>query len=193
MKRSLSIILTVAVFASVIAGAVAFSTLKLLGSRSAASKEVVSRSSKPSPTIVGTDHPVAVNPPVQLAARPKSNAPNPRATPVPQSSVLVENASGHPSAAPSNKASRQKAESLSDNTSRDETESPAEIVREKAEQARERAESLRARVEELYQAHRISETAYKQGQAEYQHELAKYEGLIARLRDGDNGTGTSNE
>lgn len=193
MKRSLSIILSGAVFTSVIAGAVAFSTLKLLESRSAASKEVVSTSSKASPTIVGTDHPVPVNPPVQLAARPKSKAPNPRATPVPQASALVENASGHPSASPSNKASRQEAESLSDNTSRDEAESPAEIVREKAEQARERAESLRARVEELYQAHRISETAYKQGQAEYQHELAKYEDLIARLRDANNGTGTSNE
>jgi len=193
MKRSLSIILSGAVFTSVIAGAVAFSTLKLLESRSAASKEIVSTNSKASPTIVGTDHPVPANSPRQLAARPKAKASNPPATPVPQASALVQNASGHQSALPSDNTSRHDAESLSDNASRDEADSPAEIVREKAEQARERAENLRARVEELYQTHRISETAYKQGQAEYQHELAKYEDQMAKLRGATIGTGATNE
>ena len=197
MKRPLSIALSATVFTSVIAGALTLSTLKLMQPKSASStaspQAVVSANSKPSPTIVGTDHPVPVNPPVQLAARPRSKAPNPRATPIPQASALVENASGHPSASPSNKASRQEAESLSDNASRDEADSPAEIVREKAEQARERAENLRARVEELYQAHRISETAYKQGQAEYQHALAKYEDQMARLRGTNTEMGTTND
>lgn len=198
MNRPLSIALSATVFTSVIAGALTLSTLKLMQPKSASStaaspQAVVSANSKAPPTIVGTDHPVPVNPPLQLAASPKSKAPNPRATPVPRASALVENASGHPSVSPSNNAFGQEAESLSDNASRYEAESPAEIVREKAEQARERAESLRARVEELYQAHRISETAYKQGQAEYQHELAKYEDQIAKLHGATTGTGATND
>ncbi|MBV8483791.1 MAG: hypothetical protein JO077_13115 [Verrucomicrobia bacterium] len=199
MKRPFSIVLSVAVFTSVIAGALTFSTLKLMQPKSASStaaaptKEVVSASSKASPTIVGTDHPVPVNPPLRLAASPKSKASNPRATPVTPDSALVENASGHQSASPSTNDSRHEAESLADNASSREADSPAEIVREKAEQARERAEDLRARVEELYQAHRISETAYKQGQAEYQHALAKYEDQIAKLRGATIGTGATND
>jgi hypothetical protein len=199
MKRPFSIVLSGVLFTSVIAGAVTFSTLKLLQSKSATStaagppKEVVSTSSKASPMIVGTDHPVPVSPPLQLAASPKLNVSKPPPTPVPQASALVENASRHQPESPSDNPSRHGAESLADNASRYETESPAELVRERAEQARESAERLRARVEDLYQAHRISETAYKQGQAEYQHQLAKYEDQIARLRAGTNGTGATNE
>ena len=175
-------------FTSVIAGALTFSTLKLMQPKSASStaaspQAVVSANSKASPTIVGTDHPVPVTPPLQLAASPKFKAANPRATPVPRASALVENTSGHPSASPSN-TSRREAESLADSASRYEAESPAELVRGRAEQARENAERLRERVEDLYQSHRISETAYKQGQAEYQHALAKYEDQIAKLHGG---------
>jgi len=198
MNRPLRIVLSATVFTSVIAGALTLSALKLMqrkGASSAAAspQALVSANSKASPTIVGTDHPVPVNPPLQLAASPRSKAPNARATPVPRASALVENASGHPSPSPSNNAFGHEAESLSDNASRDEAESPAEIVREKAEQAREKAENLRARVEELYQAHRISETAYKQGQAEYQHALAKYEDQMARLRGTNAEMGTTND
>jgi hypothetical protein len=197
MNRPLSIVLSAVVFTSVIAGALTLSTLKLMQPKSASStagspQAVVSANSKASPTIVGTDHPVPANPPMQLAASPKSKAPNPRATPVPRASALVENASGHPSV-PSDNTSRREAELLTDNASRSEAESPAELVRERAEQARERAENLRGRVEELYQAHRISETAYKQGQAEYQHELAKYEDQMAKLRSATTGTGAAND
>ena len=199
MKKPLSIVLSGVVFTSVIAAAVTFSMLKLLESKSAIStaatppKEVVSTSSKASPTIVGTDHPVPVSPPLQLAASPKPDASNPPATPVPRASALAENASRHQAESPSDNTSRHEPESLADNASRDEAESPAELVRERAEQARESAERIRARVEDLYQAHRISETAYKQGQAEYQHALAKYEDQIAKLRGATNGTGATNE
>ena len=197
MNRPLSIVLSAAVFTSVIAGALTLSTLKLMQPKSASStaapQGLVSANAKASPTIVGTDHPVPVNPPLQLAASPKSKAPNPRATPVPSASALVENASGHLSASPFNNAFGHEAESVADNASRYEAESPAEIVREKAEQARESAERIRSRVEDLYQAHRISETAYKQGQAEYQHALAKYEDQIAKLRTATTGTGAAND
>jgi type IV secretory pathway VirB10-like protein len=203
MNRPLSLAIAAAVFTSVIAGALTLSTLKLMQPKSASStaaspQALVSANSKVSPTIVGTDHPVPVNPPQQLAASPKSKAPNPRVTPVPRASALVENASDHPSASPStaspsNNTSRREAESLADNASRDEAESPAEVVREKAEQARESAERIRSHVEDLYQAHRISETAYKQGQVEYQHALAKYEDQIAKLRTATDGTGAANE
>jgi hypothetical protein len=198
MNRPLTIVLSAAVFTSVIAGALTLSALKLMQRKGASStaaspQALVSANSKASPTIVGTDHPVPVNPPLQLAASPRSKPPNARATPVPRASALVENASGHPFASPSNNAFGHETESLSDNASRYEAESPAEIVREKAEQAREKAENLRARVEKLYQAHRISETAYKQGQAEYQHELAKYEDQMAKLRGATTGTGSAND
>ena len=197
MNRPLRIVLSAAVFTSVIAGALTLSALKLMQPKGASStaaspQALVSANSKASPTIVGTDHPVPVNPPLQLAASPRSKAPNARATPVPRASALGENVASHPSASPSN-TSRHEAESLADNASRDEAESPTELVRERAEQARESAERLRERVENLYQAHRISETAYKQGQAEYQHALAKYEDQIARLRTSTDGTGATNE
>ena len=203
MNRPLRIVLSAAVFTSVIAGALTLSALKLMQPKGASSmaaspQALVSANSKAPPAIVGTDIPVPVNPPLQLAASPKSKAPNPRATPVPRASALVENASGHPSASPStaspsNNTSRREAESVADNASRDEAESPAELVRERAEQARESAERIRSRVEDLYQAHRISETAYKQGQAEYQHALAKYEDQIAKLRTATTGTGAAND
>jgi type IV secretory pathway VirB10-like protein len=199
MKRPLSIILSSAVFTSVIAGAVAFSTLKLMqpkggiSNAAAPAKEVVSTNSKASPTIVGTDHPVPVTPPLQLAASPRPKAPNRPAIPVPQASALGENASHHQAESPSNNTSRHQAESLADNSYSREPESPAELVRERAEEARESAEHLRERVEGLYQAHRISETAYRQGQAEYQHALAKYEDQIAKLRGATTGTGATND
>jgi hypothetical protein len=179
MKRSLSIAFLGALFTSVIAGALTLSMLKLMPSKSAlpsatagvAPQKVVSASStaSPSPAMVGTDHPVPVNSPPQLAASPKYKALDLRAIPVPQASALAEN------------------------DSHSEAESPSELVREKAELAREKAERLRARVEDLYQAHRISMAAYKQGQAEYHHELAKYENQIAKLRDATNETGPANE
>jgi hypothetical protein len=199
MKRPLSIILSSAVFTSVIAGAITFSTLKLMQPKGATStaaapaKEVVSTSSKASPAMVGTDHPVPVTPPLQLAASPKPKASNRPATPVPQASAVVENASRQQAESPSDNISRHPAESLADNSYSREPESPAELVRERAEEARESAERLRARVEGLYQAHRISETAYKQGQAEYQHALAKYEDQIAKLRGTTNATGATND
>jgi hypothetical protein len=199
MKRPLSIILSGILFTSVIAGAVTFSMLKLTQPKSVSStaaappKEVVSASSKAPPTVVGTDHPVPVNSPLQLAASPRPNAPNPPATPVPQASAIVENVSRHRAQSPSHNASHHEIASLSDNGSRYEAESPAEVVRERAEQARERAERLRARVEDLYQSHRITEAAYKQGQAEYQNELAKYEDQIAKLHGSTDATGMSNE
>jgi hypothetical protein len=199
MKRPLSIVLSSAVFTSVIAGAITFSTLKLMqpkgpiSNAAAPAKEVVSTSSKASPTIIGTDHPVPVTSPLQLAASPKPKAFNWPATPDPQASALVENASQHQAESPSANTSRHQAESLADNSGSSETESPAELVRERAEQARQNAERLRARVEDLYQAHRISETAYKQGQAEYQHALAKYEDQIAKLRGPTTGTGATND
>ena len=187
MKRPLSIVLSAAVFTSVIAGALTLSTLKLMQPKTAASttaappQEVVSASSKTSPAIVGTDHPVPVSPPQQVAASPKLKPFNPPATPLPRASALVDNVSRHD------------AESVSDNVSGQETESPAELSREKAEQSRESAERLRARVEDLYQSHRISETAYKQGQAQYQQELAKYEDQIAKLRSATSSTGATND
>ena len=217
MKRPFSIVLSAAVFTSVIAGALTLSTLKLMrpkipsSTATAPSKEVVSAGSKPAPAIVGTDHPVPVNSPLRLAADPrpsdrtfldksearstnsKSNAPNPPTVPVPQAPTLVENASRHQAESPSDNASRHEVQSLSDNDSRGQAESPAELVREHAEQAREKAERLRARVEDLYQSRRISEAAYKQGQAEYQRELAEYEDRIAKLRGPNTGTGATND
>ena len=193
MKRSFSIVLSAAVFTSVIAGALTLSTLKLMQSKSASSTAAAPTKEVASSTMIGTDHPVPVNPPLRLAASPKSNRANPPGTPVPRASALVENVSRHQAQSLSQDSSRHDAESLADNASSREADSPVELVREKAEQARERAERLRARVEDLYQSHRISETAYKQGQAAYQQELAKYEDQIAKLHGSTNGTGASND
>ena len=198
MKRPLSIIISGAVFISVIAEALTLSMVKLMQPKSAPStaaapsQEIVSAGSKPSPTIVGTDHPVPVSPALQPLATAEL-APNPPATPVPQASALVENTPDHQVESPSDNASRHQTEPLADNSSSREAESPAEIAREKAEQDREKAERLRARIEALYQSRRISEAAYKQGQAEYQHELAEYENRITKLRSAATGTGAANE
>jgi hypothetical protein len=172
MKRLLSLVLSGAVFTSVIAGALSLSMLRLLQSKnpvSTAVQALVSASSATPPTIVGTDHPVPANPQPHLAASPKIKAAEPPAAPTPQPSALADN--GYSS----------------------EPESPVELVREKAELSREKAERLRARVEDLYQSHRISIAAYKQGQAEYRHELANYENQIAQLRGAMTGTGAANE
>ena len=210
MKRPLSIIFAGVVFTAVIVAALALSMQKLMQPKSPSSmaaappKEVVSGNAKASPTIVGTDHPVSVSPPQQLADTPNPwarirlaqgtlNAPNPPLTPVPQASALVENASHHQAESPSDNAARHQTESLVGNSTSGEAESPAELVREKAEQAREEAERLSARVESLYQSRQISEAAYKQGQAEYQHKLAEYEDRIAKLRGATTSTGAANE
>jgi len=177
MKRSLSIVFSGVVFTSVIAGALTISMLKLMPSKSAGStagevpQAVVSSIStaSPSPAIVGTDHPVPVTPPLQVAASPKPKTPNPPSTPASQVSAVAGNDSHY------------------------EAESPSELTRQKAEQAREKAERMRARVEDLYQEHRISEAAYKQGQAEYQRELAQYGNQIARYHSTTAGTGAANE
>ena len=187
MKRSLSIAFLGALFTSVIAGALTLSTLRLLKSKNvlstatvgAALQKVISTSSaaSPSPTIVGTDHPVPVNSPQQLAVVPKYKAPNPPATPYKAPNLPA--------------TSTPQRLAVAENDSQNEAESPSELVRENAERARERAEQLRARIEDLYQAHQISVAAYKQGQAEYQRELANYENQIAKLRS--TGTGAANE
>jgi hypothetical protein len=189
MKRSLSIAFLGVLFTSVIAGALTLSTLKLLQSKNllswatagAALQKVVSTSSaaSTSPTIVGTDRPVPVNSPQQLAAIPKYKAPNPAETPY-KAPNPPATSTPQPSA-------------VAENDSQNEADSPSELVREQAERAREKAEQLRARIEDLYQAHRISVAAYKQGQAEYQHELANYENQIAKLRSTSTGTGADNE
>ena len=144
MKRPLSIILSGAVFTAVIVAALALSMQKLMQPKSASStaaaprQEVASGSSKTSPTIVGTDHPVPVSPPPQVAATPnpstrtrlaqgKLNAPNQPATPVPQDSALVENDSRHQAESPFDDASQRQAASQSDNASSREAESPAEL------------------------------------------------------------------
>jgi hypothetical protein len=144
-------------------------------------KKVVSASlaASPSPTIVGTDHPVPVNSPQQLADISKYKAPNPPATPY--------KATNPPS------TSTPQPSAVAETDSQDEAETQSELVREKAEHAREKAEQLRARIEDLYQAHRISVAAYKQGQAEYLHELANYENQIAKLRSASTGTGAADE
>ena len=168
MKRSLGIVLLGVLFASVIAGALTLS-LKLLQSKNASPPPIAAASFSPSPTIVGTDHPVPAKSPEQSAANSRRKAFNPPMTPIPHASAVAES------------------------DSQKEAASPAKLVREKAEQMRERAEQLRARVEDLYQAHRISAEAYKQGQAEYQHALASYEDQIAKLRGASSGTGAANE
>jgi hypothetical protein len=178
MKRLLSLVLSGAVFTSVIAGALSLSMLRLLQSKnpvSSAVQALVSASSTTPPTIVGTDHPVPANPQPRLEASPKVRVAEPPAAPNPQPSALAEN------------------DFASENDSGSEPKSPVELVREKAELSREKAERLRARVEDLYQSHRISIAAYKQGQAEYRQELANYENQIAQLRGAMTGTGAANE
>ncbi|MFY9986682.1 MAG: hypothetical protein WAK31_18100 [Chthoniobacterales bacterium] len=178
MKRLLSLVLSGAVFTSVIAGALSLSMLRLLQSENPVSPAVqalVSASSTTPPTIVGTDHPVPATPQPHLAASPKVRVAEPPAAPNPQPSALAEN------------------DFASANDSGSETKSPVELVREKAELSREKAERLRARVEDLYQSHRISIAAYKQGQAEYRQELANYENQIAQLCGAMTGAGAANE
>jgi type IV secretory pathway VirB10-like protein len=175
MKRSLRIIVAVAVFTSVIAGALTLSTLMLLQSKSAKPmsgappKGLVSAGPKNSPEMVGTERPVPVNPTPAETAAPKRKAPNPVKTAPPQSPNLVEN------------------------DSEQGAETPQEFVREKAEEERQNAERMRARVEELYQRRQISGEAYRKGQAEYQEELAKYEHQIAKYHNATTGTGAANE
>ncbi|HEX4200794.1 MAG TPA: hypothetical protein VHY59_04695, partial [Chthoniobacterales bacterium] len=127
---------------------------------------VVSAGLAASPEIVGTDHPISVNPTPELAPTPKHKVSN-SLTPSPQTSNLAENDS--------------------------QPQPSREFVRAKAEQTRKQAERLRAHVEGLYQRHRISEADYKKGQAEYQHKLTAYEDLIAKYHSAMTGTGATNE
>jgi hypothetical protein len=186
VKRSLSIVVLTALFTTVVAGALTFSVMKLLPSKTAlptatakaTDQKVLLDSSTVSPSaeIVGIEHPVPISSPAQLATSPERSAlaatskhktPNPPGTPVPRASAIAENDS--------------------------QNDSPAEIFRGKAEQMRERAERLRSRVEDLYQSRQISLAAYKQGQAEYQQQLADYENQIAKLRGATSPAETSNE
>ena len=174
MNRSLSILWGV-LFTSVIAGALTLSMLKLLQPKKAKSEadrlsqELVSAS--PAPVIVGTEHPVVVNPTPMPAPTPnfRSKAREPLTTPTSQEASLVEN------------------------DSQLDPQQPQESARAKAEQAREKAERMRARAEDLYQRRLISEEAYRKCQAEYQEELAKYEDQIAKYHNATTGTGAANE
>ena len=171
MNRSLSMILWGVLFTSVVVGALTLSGLKLLHWReagAAAPSQQLSTSQAP-PVIVGTEHPIAVNP-----------------TPV------VTPNSRHMSREPLTTATSQKASSA-ENGSQPEADSPKELVRAKAEEAREKAERMRAQVEDLYQQRRISEAAYKKAQADYQHELSKYEHQIAKYRGSVPATGADND
>jgi hypothetical protein len=175
MKRSLSTVLWGVLFTSVIAGALTLSMVKLWQKRFAKPavgtppQGVVSAGLAASPEIVGTDHPIPVNPTPELTPTPKHKVPNSLTTPSPQISNLTENDS-----------------QLQPQPSR-------EFVRAKAEQTRKKAERMRAHVEGLYQRHRISEAEYKKGQAEYQRELTAYEDQIAKYHGAMTGTGTANE
>ena len=152
-------------FTFVIAVALTFSAVRFSHSRSVGSIElaallrgIVSASPTAPPVMVGTEHPVPVNPTPVLTTSKKHGLPKPVTTPA---SEVVEN------------------------DSRREVESPSKSVRERAEQRREEAEQMRARVEHLYQKHLISEAAYKTGQAEYQREICKYEHQIAKYHSHD--------
>jgi hypothetical protein len=160
MKRLRKVILLSFLFSFVIAVALTFSAVRFLHSRSVGSIDMgallrgfVAASPTAPPVMVGTEHPVPVNP-----------------TPVPTTSKKH----GLP------KAVTTPASEVVENDSEREVESPSESVREKAEQGREEAEQMRARVEHLYQKHLISKEAYKTSQAEYQREIDKYAHQIAR-------------
>ena len=163
-ERPLKLILLTILLTSIIAGALTFAAISLLRSKSTSSKE-----GRTSPTFVGADHPVPVNPPSPLATSPKYKSQNPMTTPVPQPSAVVEKDSGA------------------------EADSPRESMREKAEQARDEAERRRAHAEDLYQSHLISAEAYRKAQAEYQREMLEYQNQLAEYHRAVNATGATNE
>jgi hypothetical protein len=100
-------------------------------------------------------------------------------TPVPKSAGFQNE---HSIASAARKPAPQPS-AVADETNRDESESPAEALRERAEEARSDAERKRERIENLYQRHLISDGAYAKGQEEYQNEMAKYENQIANYEN----------
>jgi hypothetical protein len=170
-KRSLTTILLGVLPAFILGGALTFAAVDLLRSNGAGAQEgttspqkAVSTNSTASPVMVGTDHPVPVNPTPPLTVSAGDKSPNPATAPVPQAPVVAEHDSGR------------------------EQESQSETAREKTEQAREGAEQKRARVEDLYQRHLISEETYKKGLAEYERAMAKYKDQIEKYRSPASGT-----
>jgi hypothetical protein len=170
-KRSLTTILLGVLPAFILGGALTFSAVNLLHSKGAGAQEgtappqkAVSTTSTASPVMVGTDHPVPVNPTPPLTISAGDKSPNPVTAPVPQALAVAEHDSGR------------------------EQESQSKAGREKTEQAREEAEQKRARVEHLYQRHLISEEAYKKGLAEYERAMAKYKDQIEKYRSTTSGT-----
>lgn len=132
----------------------------------AAAQPAASANPTMSPAIVGTDHPIAVNPTPTPTAAITHRSPT---SPTPQPSAVVEK------------------------DSQSEAESPEENAREKLEEAREAAERERDRVEDLYQRHLISEEAYTKGQAEYHHQMATYQAQIGKYLTPAPQTGPTNE
>ena len=163
-QRPRKLSLLAVLLTSIVASALTFAAISLLGSKSASSKEA----STP-PAIVGTDHPVPASPPLPSATSPEYKSQNPMTTPVPQPSAVVEKDSGA------------------------EADSPRESMREKAEQARDEAERKRAHAEDLYQSRVISAEAYRKAQAEYQQEMLKYRNQLTEYRRTLNAAGATNE
>lgn len=116
--------------------------------------------------IVGTDHPVAVNP-----------------TPVPTAAIIAGSPTS-PTPQPS---------AVAEKDSPSEVESPEETARAKIEGVREAAERERERLEDLYQRHLISEDAYAKGQAEYHRQMATYQAQIGKYVTPASQTETANE
>ena len=173
-KRSLTTILLGVLPAFILGGVLTFAAVTLLRWKGAGAQEgtappqtAVSANSTASPVMVGTDHPVPVNPTPPLTISAGDKSPHPVAAPVPQVPAVAEHDSGR------------------------EQESPSEAARGKTEQARAEAEQKRARVEDLYQRHLISEEAYKKGLAEYERAMAKYKDQIEKYRN--TASGTTNE
>jgi hypothetical protein len=172
-KRSLTTILLGVLPAFILGGALTFAAVNLLRSKGAGAQDgttpaqkAVSASSTASPVMVGTDHPVPVNPTPLPTISAGDKSSNPATAPVPQESAVAEHDFGR------------------------EQESQSEAAREKTEQAREEAEQKRARVEDLYRRHLTSEEAYKKGLAEYERAMAKYKDQIEKYRSAASGTTT---
>jgi hypothetical protein len=122
-KRSLTTILLGVLPAFIFVGVMTFAAISLLRSKGAGAQEgtpppqkAVSANSTASPVMVGTDHPVPVNPTPPLTISAGDKSPNPATAPVPQALAVAEHDSGR------------------------EQESQSEVAREKTEQAREEAE-----------------------------------------------------
>jgi hypothetical protein len=100
-KRSLTTILLGVLPAFILAGALVFAAVNLLLSKGAGAQEgtappqkTVSANSTASPVMVGTDHPVPVNPTPPLSISAGDRSPNPVTAPVPQAPAVAEHDSG---------------------------------------------------------------------------------------------------